>query len=240
VKVTVSAPRLTVTEQVLVGANLEIAGAVLLGAEAPESGLVVTLTSSDPSRLLLSTSATVPGSKTITITLPAGATNGAFYLQALADSGTVTYTADGPGYGSHTGTIGLAPSGVLLAGQGPPDESEILQPENPLRAHKLAASVSGGGTPIRVYTAYLDPKTHRGADITVQRLRAGVSLTVALQNSNPAVGTAPDTVTIEGGSDQVVTQFTPLAVGSTDLSAATPTGFTTSSNSTTLTVVVKP
>jgi hypothetical protein len=240
VKATVSAPQLTVTEQVVIGANLEIPGAVLLGAEAPEGGTTVTLTSSDPSRLLLSASATVPGSKAIKVSVQAGATNGQFYLQALADSGTVTYTADGPGYGSHTGTIGLAPSGVLLAAQGPPDEAEVLHPEYTLRAHKLAASVAGGTTPIRVYTAYLNSKTHRGADITVQRLRAGMSLTVSLKNSNPAVGTAPDTVTIEGGSEQSITQFTPLAAGSTELSAVTPTGFTTSSNSMTLTAVVKP
>ena len=51
VTATVSAPQLTVTEQLVIGANLEIAGAVLLGAEAPQGGLTVSLASGDPSRL---------------------------------------------------------------------------------------------------------------------------------------------------------------------------------------------
>jgi len=240
VKATVSAPKLAVTEQIFIGANLEIKGAVLLGAPAPDKGVAVTLTSADPRRLLLSTSATVPGSKSITITIPAGGTNGQYYLQALAASGTVTYTAEGPGYDSHTGTIKLAPSGVVLAGpSGPPDEAEILRPESPLRPGGFFTSVGGTHTAIIVFTVYLDPTTHRGADITVQPLRAGTSLTVALKNSDPAIGTAADTVTIAGGSDQGETHFTPLAVGSTVLSLITPEGFTTASNSTTLKAVVK-
>ena len=93
-------------------------------------------------------------------------------------------------------------------------------------------------TPLIVYTAYLDPKTHRGADITVQSLRGGISVTVGLKNSNPAVGT-PGSVTVEGGSEQCVFQFTPAAVGLTELSVDTAAGFTASSNSSTLTALVK-
>lgn len=239
-KATVSAPKLTVTEQVYIGANLEIRGAVLLGAPAPGNGVTVTLISTDPGRLLLSTSATTPGSKSITIAIQAGATNGPYYLQALADSSSVTYTAEAPGYGSHIGTINLAPSGVVLAGpSGPPDEAEILRPESPLRPGGFFTSVGGKSTAVTVFTVYLDPKTHRGADITVQPLRAGMSLTVGLKNSDPAIGTASDTVTIAGGSDEGETQFRPLAVGSTVLSVVTPEGFTAASNSTTLRAVVK-
>jgi hypothetical protein len=240
VKAIVSTPKLTMTEGLSIGANLEIKGAVLLGAPAPQGGVTVTLTSSDTSRLLLSPSATAPGSKTVMVAIPAGATNGPYYLQALTDSGTVTYTAEGPGYGSHTATITLAPSGVVIAGpSGPPDEAEILRPESPLRPGGFFSSVAGRATQVLVYTAYLDPKTRRGADITVQALRAGMSLTVGSKNSNPAVGTAADSVTIVGGSEQGETQFKPLSVGSTELSVTTPEGFTTASNSTTLKAVVK-
>jgi len=240
VKALVSAPKLAVTERVYIGANLEIPGAVLLGAPAPDHGVTITLTSADPGRLLLSTSATILGSKSITVTIPAGGTHGTYYMQALADSGSVTYTAEGPGYGSHTGTINLAPSGVVLAGpSGPPDEAEILRPESPLRPGGFFSSVAGRNTAVTVFTVYLDPKTHRGADITVQPLRAGLSLTVALKNSDPAVGTASETVTIAGGSDHGDTEFKPLAVGTTVLSAVTPEGFTAASNSTTLKAVVK-
>ena len=192
------------------------------------------MTSDDPSRLLLSASATVPGSKSITITVPAGASNAQYYLQSLSDSGSVSYAASAPKYHSATGTISLTPSGVLLTGPaGAPDEAEVLRPEAPEFPHGFFGNLAAGKTTgIVVYTAYLVPKTHRGADITIQPLRAGISLKVNLQNSNPAVGIIPDSVTIMGGSDQAEAKFTALSVGSTVLSVDTPAGYTTPRNST--------
>lgn len=239
--VTVTSPRLAITDKINLGANLQTAGTLLLGAPAAQGGVAVTLTSDDPSRLLLSGSATVPGSRSITVMIEPGASNASYYLQALGDSGTVSYTADTPKYHSATGTIALTPSGVLLTGPaGAPDEAEVLRPEAPEFPHGFFGNLSSGKTTsIVVYTAYLVPKTHRGADITIQSLRAGISLKVSLQNSNPAVGMIPDSVTIMGGSDQAAAQFTALSVGSTVLSVNTPAGYTTPRNSTTLTAVVK-
>ncbi len=188
--VTVNSPRLAITDKINLGENLQMAGTVLLGAPAPQGGVAVTLTSDDPSRLLLSGSATVQGSKSITVTIESGASNGSYYLQALADSGTVSYSANAPKYRSATATIALTPSGILLTGPaGAPDEAEVLRPEAPEFPHGFFGNLtSGKTTPIVVYTAYLVPKTHRGADITIQSLRAGISLKVSLQNSNPVVG----------------------------------------------------
>jgi hypothetical protein len=86
--------------------------------------------------------------------------------------------------------------------------------------------------------AQLDPATKRGADITVQPLRAGLSIKVALQNSNPAVGEIADSVIIEGGAEHAATHFAARSEGSTVISAATPAGFTTPSNATSVTAVV--
>jgi hypothetical protein len=238
---TVNLPGLAVTDKISLGANLETRGTLLLGAPAAQGGVAVTLTSDDSSRLLLSGSATVPGSKSITVMIESGASSGSYYLQALDDSGTVSYSASTARYRSATGTIAMAPSGIFLTGPaGAPDEAEVLRPEAPEFPHGFFGSLtSGKTTPIVVYTAYLDPKTHRGADITIQPLRAGISLKVSLKNSNPVVGVIPDSVTIMGGSDQGGTQFTALVVGSTVLSVTTPAGFTASSNATTLTAVVR-
>jgi hypothetical protein len=241
VAVTVNAPRLGVTDRITLGLNLQTRGTLLLGAPAAPGGLAVTLTSDDPSLLLLSVAETVPGSKSITVMIEPGALSGSYFLQALGDSGAVSHSASAPGYRSGKGTIALAPSGILLTGPaGAPDEAEVLRPQAPEIQHGFFGNLtSGKTTPIVAYTAYLDPKTHRGADITIQPLRAGVSLKVSLKNSNPPVGVIADSVTIVGGSDQGATPFTALAVGSTVLSVVTPAGYTTPTNSTTLTAVVK-
>ena len=66
----------------------------------------------------------------------------------------------------------------------------MLRKEAPESNYKFLADLSKlEPTHVVVWTAYLDPVTHRSADITVQPLRAGLSLTIPLTNSNPAVGT---------------------------------------------------
>jgi hypothetical protein len=237
----VTVPGLALTDQVAVGRDLQLGGILSLGAPAPAGGLAVTLSSSDPARLLLSPEATKRGSGKVEVQIPAGGTNARYFLQALSDAGTVTYTATAPGYRSRTATVALTPSGVLItpAEHGPPDEAAVLRPQDPTGHGAFVTDLaSGRAVPIVVWTAQLDPATKRGADITVQPLRAGLSITVPLQNSNPAVGTVTESVTIEGGSEHAATNFAALSKGSTIISAATPKGFTTPSNATSVTAVV--
>lgn len=237
----VAVPGLALTDQVAIGRDLQLGGIVSLGAPAPAGGLAVILSSSDPHRLLLSSAATQRGSQKVEIKIPAGGTNSSYFLQALSDAGTVTYTATAPGYRSRTATVTLAPSGVLItpAEHGPPDEAEVLRPHDPTGHRAFVTDLaSGRPVPIMVWTAQLDPATKRGADITVQPLRAGLSITVPLKNSNPAVGTVGESVTIKGGAEHAATNFAALSKGSTVISAATPAGFTTPSNATSVTAVV--
>jgi hypothetical protein len=90
-----------------------------------------------------------------------------------------------------------------------------------------------------VWTVQLDPATLRSDDVTVQPLRAGMSLTVGLNSSDPAVGTIDSPVTIAAGAEHGTTTFTPVGRGSTKISVVTPEGFTTSSNSTAVSAVVR-
>ena len=154
----------------------------------------------------------------------------------------MTYTASSPGHRDRTATVTLTPSGVMItpAAYGPPDEREVLQPEAPEVPPRFATSLAHGIVPLVVWTAQLDPSTKRGADITVQPLRAGLSLNVLLRNTNPAIGTVDSSVVIEGGSEHAPTQFTPLSAGSTVISVDTPSGFTTPSNATRVTAFVQP
>jgi len=136
----------------------------------------------------------------------------------------------------------LAPAGVVIGGpQGPPDEAELLRKEAVETTKGFVTTVAAPkGTPIAVYTVQLDPKTRRGADITVQALRADLSLTVRLDNANPGVGRVPASLTIEGGSSTATAQFAPLSAGSTVVSVVTPEGFTKPGNNAALTAIVRP
>jgi hypothetical protein len=231
-KAVVQAPGLAVSDNLAVGKDLEISGVLSLGAEAPAGGLTVTLVSDDPKKLLLSESASQPGTASLTLTLKPGAVSASYFLQSLVDSGTATYKASAPGYRGRSGMISFTPSGVLLtpASQGPPDEAQVFRNED--STYKFVASLAEKKTQLVVWMVQLDPVTHRGADITVQPLRAGLSVTIFLTNKEPGIGRISPSVSILGGGEHSIADFEPLAVGSTVVSVATPKGFTTSANST--------
>jgi hypothetical protein len=229
---------LAITQDATVGENLQCPGVVSLGQPAPEGGLIVTLTSENPAQLLLSTNPGVLGSKSITVTVPAGAARAGYILQALANSGTATYTASAPGYKSRTATVELAPSGVLIGYHQPPDETELARKESADRLHGLLTNLSAKELQFTIYTAQLDPLTHRGADITVQPLRPGLSITVRLKSSNPSVGTIASPVTISGASSTSA-DFKLLSAGTTVVSVDTPPGFTTPANATSFEAIVR-
>jgi hypothetical protein len=242
VTVEVRPPGMAITTEVTIGQNLELPGTLVLGRPAPLGGVAVTLASSDPSLLLLSTGLTSPGSKSITITIPAGGRSTSYCLQALGNSGTATYTVNATGYLGRTGKVTLTPSGVFLGVFGPPDEAEYFRQESADVPHGFVVKLSGRRSmPVTAYTTQLDPIHHRGADVTLQPLRAGLSLQVTLKNSNPTIGTIASTVTIPGGSGEALAgEFTALEAGSTIISVVTPEGFTTAGNSTSFKAVVLP
>ena len=112
-------------------------------------------------------------------------------------------------------------------------EGQLLRPaaEGGARQQGFITSLSTGKpTRLFIHTVQLDPVTHRAADITIQALRGGMELPVDLKISDPAVGTIDARVTIAGGTDHAVTQFTPLHEGSVALSVVVPPGFTEASN----------
>jgi hypothetical protein len=131
--------------------------------------------------------------------------------------------------------VNLAPSGVIITPywQGPPDEAHVLNAVAPDSKSRFSVELSSKKSmELVVWTAQLDPHTHRSADITVQPLRGGQSLDISLLNSNPAIGEITQKVTIPGGVDHVIAPFEAKTIGSTEISVATPQGFTMSGNST--------
>ncbi|HVW85911.1 MAG TPA: hypothetical protein VHB50_14575, partial [Bryobacteraceae bacterium] len=230
-------PGIALSDQLVIGENLELGGVLSIGEIAPHGGIKVTLTSEDPGALLLSKSESLVGTKSVDVTIPEGETSGRYYVQALGHSGTVSYSATAPGFRSRTAIVTLAPSGVVLtpASQGPPDEAQVLRIEAPDGVHRFYANLSKP-QPMHLvaWTAQLDPVTHRCADITVQPLRGGLTLQVELKNANPEIGALVSAVTIPSGSDHAIAEFKPLHVGTAEISIVTPEKFTRSANATTV------
>ena len=124
---------------------------------------------------------------------------------------------------------------------GPPDEAELFRKTGE-GARGFISHLSKGKdikVPLSVWTAQLDPITLRSADITVQPLRAGMSITVNVESSNPASGKVKSPVVIKGGTEIGHSEFVPLTKGTTFITAITPSGFTKSTNSTTVEAIVK-
>ena len=69
---TVEKPGIAVAEGLIIGKDLQVLGGIALGEPAGPEGVKVTLTSSDASKLLLSTAEDKLGSGTITLTVPPG------------------------------------------------------------------------------------------------------------------------------------------------------------------------
>jgi hypothetical protein len=217
---------LGLTDNVAVGQNLQIRLTLFITSPAPAGGLHVTLTSNNPAALRLSTSATATGSASIPITIPQGQTTADYYLQAFSGSGSATYTASAPAYPDHVATVPMTPSGIVILGP--------LGTLLPFFATSLSA---GATTPLSVQAARLDPATN--SYLETQQLAAGQTLNLPLTISPSGIGSVPATVTLTGGNDTAIAQFTPLAVGQTIVSVTQPAGFI-ASNFISVTGIVNP
>ncbi len=110
-RVDVSSNQLTLGSATI-GVNLQAVLAVTL--PSLKSPAAVTLTSADPSRLVLSTDPTKPGQASVTVPSQYGFQ---VYAQALAGSGNVDVSATLAGVPSVHATVHLAPSGFAWSGE---------------------------------------------------------------------------------------------------------------------------
>lgn len=242
VKALVELPGMALTGDISLGKDLQVPSFILLGEAAPAKGVDVTLTSSDPKALVLSASFDKLGAGKVTIHVPAGEMRVPYFIQGLADSGTVTHTASAPGYRNRVAPVYMAPSGIMVvySPYGPPDEAEVLRAKATRDPRAFTVSLADRNpTHLTLWTVYLDPKTRRGADITAQRLRPGVTATVNLSSTDPTIAKVASTVTLTGPSEWAMTEFVPLRAGQTTISVDTPAGFTTPSNAITVSATVK-
>src|SRR5262249_10000234 len=102
----------------VVGRNLEASVTVRLPQANPQAALVVTVSSDDPKRLLISDGPEKAGSPKVSITIPPNKFQAApeVWLHGLAGSGSVTYTISAGDMGTAKGTVTLAPSAIVITG----------------------------------------------------------------------------------------------------------------------------
>jgi hypothetical protein len=219
------------------GVNLEAQVGVSLSQPAPATGEMVTVTSSDPSTVVLSTDPTVQGSASVQVNIASGSYSPSIsvYAQALATGGTVNLTASGSSFDPGSASISIVPSGfVLLANYCPTSVSTTLL---------------SGGTNLTVWATTLDPTTLNASPYSdpysypycfpsypspsyTQLLAPGVGpVNVTVNNSNASVCSVTATpVTFQTNTNSQTTGFTPTSNGNTNVSINTPSGFSTPSN----------
>ena len=210
---------------VTVGFNLENFTTCRLSGAAP-SDTPITLTSNDPSKLLLSLDPTKAGSVSVdTLIRAGGSSTPPFYVYGLGNSGPATFTASGGGF-TATGTVTLAKSGFVLA-----------TPFG-LGADFLATR---GGVPIdlTVQTAVLDAS---GNPVDTQALAGGISVSVSVTTPSNGIGSiigSPAVIT--GASNAANVQFQGQTSGTTTVTAVTPAGgYTTPTQFATVNAIVNP
>ena len=210
--VTVATPAFALTDGITVGQNGEEQGTVIIGQQAGAGGQAVTLTSNNPSQLLLSATASGAGSASITVTIPAGSNNTTFFIQVTGSIGNVTYTASAAGFANKTATITQVPSGLVVF--------------SPLQLPFYSTTVAAGPASFIVAFAQLNAD---GSFNAMEQVAGGSSATANLTSSNTGVATISSPVIIAGGSMSNTATFTPKAAGSTTISITNTTATTNGS-----------
>ncbi|MGE0161096.1 MAG: beta strand repeat-containing protein, partial [Gemmatimonadales bacterium] len=161
-QVTVSAPGITVGART-VGAGLQESTSFSLGA-SNHGGVMVTVTSSDPTRVLVSPDASTPGSGSFSVNMADGNTGLGFYVQGVEGAtGTASVTVSAAGFNQGSATMTVVQPGIILAGLS--SSTTTLSPDNhfyayvgiPSGSSVNAQSVRAGGSPIAVTFAVDDP-----------------------------------------------------------------------------------
>ncbi len=234
VNVTVTVPTITISD-VTVGAGLQEFTSGFLQATALAGGVQVQITSSNPSRVLVSANATTAGTASILVTVPQGQSSFSYYLQGFEGAaGTATVTASAALYsdGTATETVRGPALDIIFLGSattaGAPDipfSVRIGVPNEQLTGYGAEQAIRAGGTGV---TATVSSSAPTVATLVTSAQTAG-TVTVGIV---PGQARSPGTVASGGVA------FDPLTVGNTTVTATIP-GFLALPNAT-IPVTVNP
>jgi uncharacterized repeat protein (TIGR01451 family) len=231
VTITVS-PQTNITSPgpLTVGSRLMLGTGATLGT-AQHGGVTVTVTSSDPTRLLLSRNSSLVGEASITVPIPDGQSFVPYVVHGVENTtGDATVTLSSTGFDGDSHLVTVAAIGVEL--------------------HELDPTLSViGGEDNNLYVQVGLPNAQGTAVGQVQQVRTGFPLVVTLTNSNSTVGQlrsdepalTAQTVTkpiqpgiyfslAAGAGTAWGLAFQPLAGGNTTVTATGPPGVLTMSS----------
>lgn len=208
--VTVSnGPAINLPNGLSIGNNLQSSASASLAVAAPAGNTQVTLTSSDPSRVLLSAMPNVAGSASITLQVNAGSTSvSTYYVQALASSGSAVITATADGYSANSFEVNLTESSAIIASPSAINTTPFSNNTSVLiRTYRLNAA---------------------GQIVSIQGVRGGFSVDMPISTSDSTIGVMVDSnLTITGGESFVSTEFDPVSAGTTTINLGQATGLNT-------------
>lgn len=206
IPVSVTAPAIEVASPVTVGLNLQVGINVFL-QNAPPNPVTVTVTSPNSSIAAVTTDATQVGGAMATFSNVTGTFVGNLTIQGMSLNST-QLKVQAPGYADAFVNVTVNPSGFIINTPGSFNAS------------------SGSTTLIQIVPAVLDPTTLNFAGN--QPLRAGASVSVAVNSSNTAVGTISSSPLLFTGNVFFLnTSFQAMASGTSFISVPTPPGFST-------------
>lgn len=218
---------------VAVGNQLELAyGYLALTQPAPSGNLTVMVSTSDPNKVVVSSSNNVLGDgSAISLVVPAGSTQvPPFYIQStrsnqMLSSQTVNVQVQASGYAQATIPVNLVPSGFVFLTSPCPQASSFSTTDH------------STDTSLNVEVDALDPTTLQpmlvnSCNISEPLIPSASSVTVNVSTgtctntSSAAVGSLTlQQVMFNPGDGSKPTGFHPLDVGSCTLAVDTPTGF---------------
>jgi hypothetical protein len=185
-----------------------------LGFQPTSSGQVrLTVTSADPSKVLLSTDPKALGAASVTLTVGSFAS---VYVQALADAGDVGLILEAAGYVRREINVSLYPATLLF--------------------DRAVATLSRGNTlEFAVVAGPLLPQNLSPA----ANQTAHTAITFSVASSRPEVGSLrASSATIAAGENRAFYVFTSTSAGTTTMSLTLPAGFLASTPPAQMVIVV--
>jgi hypothetical protein len=183
--------------------------------EVPLAAIVLTATSDDGSRLLVSTGEALGGAVAVQYAGVTDAVARSFWAQALAAQPAVV-TLSAAGYADTTVTVSGDPAGFMLS----------------LNAGELNLDVRDANQPLPLVAARLNAD---GTFAEQQEVRGGLAINVPVTSSMPAVGTITTSPVVmqavaDGSVSGGATAFDPLSGGTTIVEVGVPAGFSAAAN----------
>jgi hypothetical protein len=222
--ITVTQPTMTLNlgnaNSIGIGAGLELNGGTLSLGAAQHGGVTIHVTSSDPTRVLLSLSGTAAGAAAIDIPIANGNTSAGFWLQGIA-AGSASITASDPA-DNKFGTPTAVSANVVQADVGffntPPTSTTTLSGDSLFSVGTFVPFGNGGylSEPVSPANGALTVMVSSSA-ASVGQIKAGTTTGAsATMLIAPGASSSPNGAAAGGGD------FVPAGAGTTTLTVASP------------------